>query len=72
MEDTKVLVLDKYEYGIIINALNEFRTNLIKQEQSTDVINELLLKVIDAPDKSEKKKNIFAKTLTRDNERRFK
>ena len=71
MEDTKILELDKYEYGIVINALNQLRNNLIKEEESTDVINELLLKVIDAPDKSQKKKTIFAKTLTRDNERRF-
>lgn len=71
MEDTKILELDKYEYGIVINALNQLRNNLIKEEESTDVINELLLKVIDAPDKSQKKKRIFAKTLTRDNERRF-
>lgn len=71
MEDTKILELDKYEYGIVVNALNQLRNNLIKEEESTDVINELLLKVIDAPDKSQKKKTIFAKTLTRDNERRF-
>ena len=71
MEDTKILELDKYEYGIVVNALNQLRNNLIKEEESTDVINELLLKVIDAPDKSQKKKSVFAKTLTRDNERRF-
>lgn len=57
MEDTKILELDKYEYGILINALNQLRNNLIKEEESTDVINELLLKVIDAPDKSQKKEN---------------
>lgn len=56
MEDTKILELDKYEYGIVINALNQLRNNLIKEEESTDVINELLLKVIDAPDKSQKKR----------------
>lgn len=71
MEDTKILELDKYEYGIVVNALNQLRNNLIKEEESTDVINELLLKVIDAPEKSQKKKSVFAKTLTRDNERRF-
>lgn len=71
MEDTKILELDKYEYGIVINALNQFRTDLIKKEESTDVVNELLLKVIDAPSKSEKKKKVFAKTLMKDNERRY-
>ena len=61
MEDTKILELDKYEYGIVINALNQLRNDLIKEEESTDVINELLLKVIDAPDKSQKKKDNFRK-----------
>ena len=38
MEDTKILELDKYEYGIVVNALNQLRNNLIKEEESTDVI----------------------------------
>lgn len=51
MEDVKVLELDRYELGILINALNELRNAIIKEERPTDVINELLLKVIDAPPK---------------------
>ena len=32
-EDEKVLVLDKYELGIVINALNQFRNQLIREKR---------------------------------------
>ena len=31
-ENIKVLELDKYEIGILINALNEFRNQLLKKD----------------------------------------
>lgn len=49
MEDTQVLEIDRYERGTIINALNQFRNNLIKEGITTDSVDELLLKVMDAP-----------------------
>jgi hypothetical protein len=51
ISEYRILKLDRYEYGIIINALNSFRNKLIKGNQLTDAIDELLLKVIDAPTK---------------------
>lgn len=50
-EPVKVIDLDKYEQGIIIRALNEFRNNLLKQGLITIPVDELLLKVLDAPEK---------------------
>lgn len=50
-EDVKVLVLDKYEIGILINALNEFRNKLIAEQRETEPVDEILLKAIDAPSK---------------------
>lgn len=49
----KTLDLDKYEIGILINALNEFRNMLIEQQRETAPVDELLLKAIDAPEKKE-------------------
>lgn len=57
-ETYKILELDKYELGIIINALNEFRNKLIQEERTTDAVDEVLLKALDAPEK----KDIFQKT----------
>ena len=39
------LELDKYEVGIIINALNVLRNNQIVEEKPTDAIDELLMKL---------------------------
>ena len=50
-EIVKILELDKFEIGIVINALNEFRTKLIREDKETDVVDEVLLKVLDAPEK---------------------
>lgn len=50
-EVIKILELDKYELGIIINALNDMRNRLIVEQRETDPVDEVLLKVLDAPEK---------------------
>lgn len=49
MEETRVIKLDKYDYKLIINALNEFRNMKIKEDIDTEIIDELLMKLFDAP-----------------------
>lgn len=66
MEEQRVIKLDKYDYGIIINALNEFRTKLIRENKSTEVVNDLLLKLLNIP---VKRKTIFNKRERIENER---
>lgn len=48
-EETRVITLSSYEYGVVIHALNELRNGLIREERSTDAVDELLLKTMDAP-----------------------
>lgn len=48
-EEKRVIALNSYEHGVVINALNELRNGLIREERPTDVVDELLLKTIDAP-----------------------
>ena len=48
-EERHVLILDKYEHGVVINALNEMRNDLIEEQRSTDAVDDVLLKTIDAP-----------------------
>ena len=50
-EDKRILTMDQYEYGILIHALNDMRTDLIHDDHSTDAVDDLLLKAIDAPKK---------------------
>lgn len=51
MKDVKVFELDEYEFGIVINALTEFRNMLIREERNTEPVDELLLKILDSPQK---------------------
>lgn len=53
-EEKRVLVLDRYEYGAMIRIINDQRTNLIKQKQDTEVVTEILKKVLKAPAKNQK------------------
>ena len=46
----KVIEMNKFEYGIIINALNDLRNKLTKEGQDPIVIEELLLKIFKAPE----------------------
>lgn len=56
-EDKRVLELDKYEYGVVFHSLNDKRNDLIKEQRPTDAVDDVLLKVIDAPTKKEKKRD---------------
>ena len=56
MEEQRVVILNKYEYGMIINSLNELRTKLIRENKSTEFVNELLLRLLNIPIR--KKNNI--------------
>ena len=53
-EEKRVLTLDKYEHGVVVNALNEMRNDLLEEQRSTDIVDEVLLKAIDAPPKKVK------------------
>ena len=55
--EKRVLTLDRYEHGVVINALNEMRNDLLQEERPTDIVDEVLLKVIDAPTKKEKRRD---------------
>lgn len=49
--EKRILALDRYEHGIVINALNGMRNDLIEEQRCTEVVDEVLLKTIDAPSK---------------------
>ena len=55
--EKRVLTHDRYEHGVVINALNEMRNDLLEEERPTDIVDEVLLKVIDAPTKKEKRRD---------------
>lgn len=48
-KEKHVLELDHYERGVVIHALNDMRNDMIGEDRPTDLIDEVLLKAIDAP-----------------------
>lgn len=50
-EERRVLTLDNYDHGMVITALNDKRNVMLKEKRPTDIVDDVLLKVIDAPSK---------------------
>lgn len=50
-EEKRVVELTNFEYRLMVGGLVSFRNDLIREEKPTEDVNELLLKVIDAPKK---------------------
>ena len=48
--------MDHYEHGVVLNALNEYRNDVLAEGRPTDLIDVVLLKAIDAPTKKEKRR----------------
>ena len=51
MERQYVIKLDEYDQRIMLRALNDLRTNLIKEDRTTDAVDELMVKVYSAEKK---------------------
>ena len=57
MGNGKVVVeLDDFEQRLMVSGLADFRNDLIREDKPTEDVDELILKVIDAPTKKEKRK----------------
>lgn len=50
MAGTRRILLDRYEQGLLVRALYEARKRMQTEGARTDAVEDLLLKVIDAPD----------------------
>lgn len=48
-EEKRHLTLDNHQHGVIVNALNDKRNSLIKENRPTDIVDEVLLITLDAP-----------------------
>ena len=57
MGSGKVVVeLDDFEQRLMVSGLADFRNDLIRDEKPTEDVDDLILKVIDAPTKMEKRR----------------
>lgn len=55
-EEKRIITLDDFEQRLMVNGLNDFRNDLLKADKPTEDVDELLLKVIDAPTKKERRR----------------
>ena len=51
-----VVELDGFEQRLMVSGLADFRNDLIRDEKPTEDVDDLILKVIDAPTKKEKRR----------------
>ena len=49
MDETRTITLDKYDYKLIINALNEFRNAKLQENIDTEIIDKLIMNLLHAP-----------------------
>jgi len=57
MDEKRVIEVDEYQHGLIINSLNDKRNELVEQGKDTEFVDETLIEVMDAPTKREKKRH---------------
>ncbi len=50
-EEQRIVALDPYEEGAVITALNDMRNKELEDKNSTDFVDDLLLKILHAPQK---------------------
>ena len=57
MCEKRVIEVDEYQHGLIINSLNDKRNELVEQGKDTEFVDDTLIEVMDAPMKREKKRH---------------
>ena len=55
--EKRIIEVDEYQHGLIINSLNDKRNALITEGRDTEFVDDTLLEVMDAPTKREKRKH---------------
>ena len=47
--DKRVITVDSFEHDLLINGFNEFRNKLLEEDKPLEDVDNLLIKIIDAP-----------------------
>lgn len=56
-DEKRVVILDDFEQRLMVNGLTDFRNDLLRENKPTEDVDNLILKVIDAPTKKEKRRS---------------
>ena len=52
-----VVTLDEFQHNLLINGLNAFRNDLLAERKPTEDVDDLILKLIRAPIRKEKRRD---------------
>ena len=55
-DEKRVVMLDDFEQRLMVNGLTDFRNDLLREDKPTEDLDDLILKVIDAPTKKERRR----------------
>lgn len=55
-DEKRVLLLDDFEQRLVVNGLTDFRNDLLREDRPTEDVDDLILKIIDAPTKRERRR----------------
>jgi len=55
MDEKRIIEVDEYQHGLILNALNDKRNELREQGKDTEFVDDTLIDIMDAPQKKRKK-----------------
>ena len=56
-DEKRVVMLDDFEQRLMVNGLTDFRNDLLRENKPTEDVDDLILKVIDAPMRKEKRRS---------------
>jgi len=54
--EKRIIEVDDYQHGLIINSLNDKRNGLVEQGKDTSFVDDTLIDVMDAPTKKQRRK----------------
>ena len=56
-KDIRLIEVDDFDHRLLVNSIMEFRNKVIQEGVSTEDVDDLLLRIIDAPVKKPKRRN---------------
>ncbi len=56
MSEQRIIKVNEFDHRVIVEALADRRNDFISENKPTEDVNDVLLKVIDAPTKKEKRR----------------
>ena len=54
--EKRIIEVDDYQYGLIVNSLNDKRNDFVEQGKDTSFVDDTLIDVMDAPTKRQRRK----------------